>query len=501
VRLELELLIAMAIIQLLRMTYQTSPVARALRPTRGQRWRLPVLCVLFLLAFGGNLFLAGIVPSPEASQNNFIAFWLITYLPYMVASVLILTTSPASGSRQQIELALILVGACALRVPLLFSSPNLSRDSWRYVWDARVFLHGYSPYVYAPADKLLTHLRDFIFANSRFRNVPTIYPPGAQYVYILSYLIVPSSLFFLKGVFLAFDMVSCVVLAKLLVHKGLDPARVLLYAWCPLPIVEFALQGHVDVITITFTLLAALAARSTTTRGRVLTGFLIGAGTLTKLYPILMLAPVVRLRAWQRDWLLVLTCLATIVIGYIPFYIQGHGQIFGFFGIYASEQGENAGIIQQLVALISRRNHFSLTSTVTSEHFVAFALLCSISLLIFLLSQVDRINLEAGTLLLFGLVLSVSSHVFPWYATTLLPWVVLLLPARGRMSPGPLLAARLLALAAPWLFLYTSITGYLADWPTYYLVVYDPLIAELLLAALIALCSVLPDFWQKGQIK
>src|SRR5258708_13243112 len=44
--------------------------------------------------------------------------------------------------------------------------------------------------------------------RSRYRNVPTLYPPGAQVVYLLSYLLAPSNLYFLKGLFVVFDMVT-----------------------------------------------------------------------------------------------------------------------------------------------------------------------------------------------------------------------------------------------------------------------------------------------------
>jgi len=57
-----------------------------------------------------------------------------------------------------------------------------------------------------------------------------------------------------------------------------------------LPIVEFAIQGHIDVITLTFTLLAVLSATNTSMRGRILTSFFIGLAALTKIYPLLLLA-------------------------------------------------------------------------------------------------------------------------------------------------------------------------------------------------------------------
>lgn len=424
--------------------------------------------------------------------------YLLCFLPYALACALVLFTRPSVGRWLQLEIGLILGGALLLRALLLPLPPNLSHDSWRYVWDARVFLHGYSPYVLAPGDKILQPLRDFIFVNSRYRNVPSLYPPGAQYIYLLSYLIVPSSLYFLKTIFVLFDLASCGVLVRLLARKRLDPARALLYAWCPLPIVEFALQGHVDVLTITFALLAVLTAEDRRWPWRALTGFFVGMATLTKLYPLVMLATVVHLRDWRRDWLLVLSCLLTIVLGYLPFYIQGHGQIFGFFLTYASEQGQNAGVIQQLIFQFDRARQLALPAIIAHEHDVAFVLLVSVSLLIFVLRQLQRISLEAGTLILFGLILAVSSHVFPWYTSMLLPWIVLLLPARGERRSFMLTAARMLALAVPWLFLFLSVTAYMTDWPLYYLTIYEPLMAVLALAALIALVSRLPSLQQKG---
>ena len=248
-------------------------------------------------------------------------------------------------------------------------------------------------------------MRDFIYANSRFRNAPSIYPPGAQYVYIISYLLAPSNLFFLKGVFVLFDMVSCLALALLLARKGLDPARVLLYAWCPLPIVEFALQGHLDGMAITFSLLAVLSASRTDLKGRTLTGFLVGLGALAKIYPLVLLVPLVNLRTWKRDIPLVLTCLLTIIVGYIPFVVVGHGQVFGFFSTYASEQGQNAGMVQHIMADLGAR----FASGAISDYHPgtccrSYYCLSECSLAILRARARERMSIEAGALALFGLV-------------------------------------------------------------------------------------------------
>jgi hypothetical protein len=454
--------------------------------------------VCFLVSLALYFWLGNVTPSDPnstASTAPFVRIWLLAFLPYAVACALLLVTRPARGRWRWGELGLIMGGALLLRVMLLRSSPNLSHDSWRYVWDARVFLHGYSPYVTLPEAKELVPLRDFIYANSRFRNAPSIYPPGAQYVYILSYLLAPSNLPFLKGVFVLFDMLSCLALALLLARKGFDPARALLYAWCPLPIVEFALEGHLDGLAIAFALLAVLSASRTDWKGRTLTGFLVGMGTLAKLYPLVLIVPLVNIREWKRDVPLVLTCLLTIVIGYLPFVWLGHGQIFGFFSTYASEQGQNAGLVQHMVAALGVQLHLSLSQIVTWEHGAAVLLLLGASVAILIARAQKRMSIEAGTLILFSLVLSVSSHVFPWYVTTLLPWIVLLLPRRDPRQRSTFIA-RVLVLGALWLFTFISVMGYLVDWPTYYVLADNLLAFELIVAGLFAL---LP-FVRKGSV-
>ena len=141
-----------------------------------------------------------------------------------------------------------------------------------------VTLNGYSPYVYAPGSPPLKHLVNILYENSRFRNVPTIYPPGAQAFYLISYLLAPDNLVFLKGIFILCELVTIAGLAVLLLRKGLDPARCILYAWCPLPIVEFAIQGHVDVLVVMFMVLTLVCAQSQRRGARVLTGFFFGVG-------------------------------------------------------------------------------------------------------------------------------------------------------------------------------------------------------------------------------
>jgi hypothetical protein len=438
-----------------------------------------------LFALAANVVLAVTAPPADTSVTLFTWLWVISFLPYLAACIFVLNTKAGVGRWQWMELGVILGGALVLRAMLLPIPPDLSHDSWRYLWDARVTLHGYSPYVYAPGNPLFLHLRDFIYDNSRFRSVPTLYPPGAQAIYLISYLLAPSNLFFLKGMFMVFDLVTCVALAFFLKYRGLDPARAILYAWCPLPIVEFAIQGHVDAVTLTFMLLAVLCSLSNRRSMRILTGFLIGMATLTKIYPILLLIVVVR----RRDWALIVTCFITIIVSYIPYIILGHGQVFGFFSTYANEHTPNEGIVKLVVGWLGPRIGLSATFTLVVEYLIDLFVVCSVSLLILMLRLRERMSMEAAILILIGIVFAVSSHIFPWYTTVLLLWVAALVKPIWTHTGG--LNSQGLAVAMAWYFACASIISYFFlsthDWSIYYWLVYDVVLIGLGIAALLRL--------------
>ena len=63
-------------------------------------------------------------------------------------------------SDQRSALLIILAGAVAMRLALLFVEPYLSSDIYRYIWDGRVQAAGINPYRYVPKAPELAQLRD-----------------------------------------------------------------------------------------------------------------------------------------------------------------------------------------------------------------------------------------------------------------------------------------------------------------------------------------------------
>jgi alpha-1,6-mannosyltransferase len=292
----------------------------------GRRISVLVACGFVLVA----LTVAGLLFQLEDSLDRFLGVTVLQSAVYAVAVWLCWTSNSSRG-----VVPAIVALAIVMRVPTALAPPYLSSDVYRYVWDGQVEAAGFNPYVHAPTDPALEALRDHeVFPQIASKYAPTIYPPVAESLFLIITR-VSGSVAAVKLAMVVCEMVIFVLLAHLLVLEKLPSARVVVYAWHPLPIWEFAGSGHIDAPLIAFCVAALWAMRRQ--RDGVSGLFLAGA-TLSKFYPVVLLPALYR----RWDWRLPLAFGATIVIGYLPFISAGSG-IFGFLPGYARQEGFDAG--------------------------------------------------------------------------------------------------------------------------------------------------------------
>ena len=187
--------------------------------------------------------------------------------------------------------------AVAMRAMTLVAPPLLSTDIYRYVWDGRVQLAGINPYRYVPDAPDLAFLRDeAVYPHiNRGDYARTIYPPAAETVFALAAAVTPGVLG-MKLMMLAFDVLAIGALIRLLRIAGRDPAELLIYAWLPLPVWEFAGNAHIDAAAAGLLALALLLA---VRRRAVWTGIVLAAATLTKFLPAVVLPAFWRPSDWR----------------------------------------------------------------------------------------------------------------------------------------------------------------------------------------------------------
>lgn len=152
---------------------------------------------------------------------------------------------------QTISPTLLLGTAIAMRIAFLFMPTGF--DVYRYIWEGRILLEGFNPYVHPPEDPVLMPLRDDIWKSVRHPGATAIYPPLAQWVFAaMAYLGMGLSGF--KILFTAADLLICGLLCK-----SFGARAAIVYAWNPLAALSFAGGGHYDSLFMLTMVLAWLS--------------------------------------------------------------------------------------------------------------------------------------------------------------------------------------------------------------------------------------------------
>jgi alpha-1,6-mannosyltransferase len=353
------------------------------------------------------------------------AFWITSfddgkagYIPLLQAAPYALAAWLVAGGRHDNAdsnraLASILIVGLAMRLILLPGTP-VSTDIFRYVWDGRVQGAGINPYLYLPADAALTSLRDgaiYPYIN-RADYAPTIYPPTSQIVFYLITRISEATIF-MKAAMLAFEGLAVWAILQLLKARGLPRSRVLLYAWHPLPLWEFARSGHIDIVAIAFLLLAFLAMER---RSPILAGIALASGVLVKYVPVVT-GPALYKR---RDWRLPVAFAVTLAVLYLP-YLGAGTKVFGFLGRYVTEEGFDQGsgiflwqLLGAIVPLQTQALPFYLP--------VAATVMAALALFVVMRERGPGADLAGGMLLAVAFTILLSPH-YAWYFAWLVPFL------------------------------------------------------------------------------
>jgi hypothetical protein len=418
------------------------------------------------LAFYQQIRLAGGAVSVQG--NAYLWPGLGVALVAILAVWFELATDGSKGSsarlRQHIwvEVALIFAVGLTFRAMFLFVPPTISHDAYRYVWDAHLVSHGVSPYLYPASDPVLAWLRDrTIWPKVDWPNAPTIYPPGAELLFWLVNRIAPLNITAMQLAMAACDLGTGFITVLLLLHYRLDPRRVIVYWWNPIPILEFVYSAHVDAAALLCVALALLLALRRRPSARFLAGVALGMAALIKLYPLLFVVALLR----RRDWSFLAGLCLTLMLVPLPFLRLGLGN-GGFLSTYFSQRFVDQGIIFRLITqlIINRRWQFGLEG----------AVLAILTGAVFYLRRRQRLRAPAAILALSAAWIVVSPHLFPWYVGGLLPFLALYLrlpsPAARWFAPVPSgdLAGNTAGLPlALWLFVLAMPFAYVIFTPGY----------------------------------
>jgi alpha-1,6-mannosyltransferase len=397
---------------------------------------LAALLVLFRSRFGG-----------ERELIEYPARWLaaglvLAGLAFLRLIPLIRRDEGLRGRPLRRRLALTVLVGLALRVLMLWSTPALEDDYYRYLWDGGVTASGHNPYRHAPSDagedgvapeaiNTLAKAAGAVHSRINHADLRTIYPPVAAAFFTLAYWAEPWSLLAWRLVCLGGELATLGLLLALLRAVKRSPLWVAVYWWNPLVIKELINSAHMEAILMPFVLAALLLA----VRQRPLwatAALAMAAGA--KLWPVI-LAPLVwrQLAGAPRRLAAAVSILGLACVAWsMPPLLAGLGDDSGFVA-YATHWKTASAIMPNLERMIglllSPFQADAQTISRTARALVGIVLAAVVVWLARKPITSPQDLLERALLTIAALYL-LSPSQFPWYLIWLQP-LLCVRPERG----------------------------------------------------------------------
>ncbi len=360
-----------------------------------------------IILFFGMVSLLIYMSFPIAQQGKSIPMFMIIYaIEFILCFGLFYLLREKDVERGDIKL--IILFAVLFRIVLVPSNISTSDDVYRYIWEGKVVAHGENPFLYPPDSKELLPLHSKDFPEKvTYPHMTSIYPGAAQSVFALGYLISGENDTGLKLLYLLAEFITMLFLFKLLGNYKIPERNIILYAWLPLPIMEFFINSHIDVIGLMFFIISLYLIEEEKLH---IGAFLFGLAISIKPYAMIMLPFIVLYKGWKKGLLFGIVSVFVFVLSMLPFLSAGE-KIFSSFMAYSSSWSFN-GSIYSLVSLITKNGY--------TAHAISFVLLAGGLIFLFVYTK------SSWKYLFYSWVIYIAfmPTIFPWY----LCWIAILIP-------------------------------------------------------------------------
>lgn len=311
-------------------------------------------------------------------------------------------------------LNIIIIFGAVYRISLLPLQPIASDDIYRYIWDGKVSANGLNPFKYTPLDSASLPIRSsFLLSKMNHPELQTIYPPYSQLMFFLGYEIFGENIYGIKILLFISEIISVFLLFLLLKRLKIHLYNLALYVLCPLPIMQFMIDGHIDGTGFPLLLLFLFLYF----KGRKIKSFFaLGFSIISKFISGLVLPFTFKeVKGKYKIYVFIIPFLI-FIISYIPFF---NGGVFPFKSLI--EFSENWISNSSIFAVI-----FGIVNNNQDARKIALVLFIIAAGILFY----SKLEFREKIFLIFFLFFLFSPTVHPWYIT----WLAVLLPVGFRWS-------------------------------------------------------------------
>ena len=324
--------------------------------------------------------------------------------------------------------------AILFRIIFLFSTPNLSQDFYRFIWDGRMILEGFNPYLSLPETFIKQGIQPIYEAQQLYTGMGelngghyTNYPPINQLCFLIAALFSGKSIFgailVLKAIIITADLGILHLGTKLLKSVNLPIKNIFWYALNPFIIIEMTGNLHFEPVMIFFLIWSLYKLHK---QQWICSAILLACSILVKLIPLLLLPLFYQ---WfvkkEQNWLngfkklgvFYTITLFTTVVFFLPFYtndfIENFGSSISLWFVNFEFNASFYYIFREIGYMFRGYNEIAIIGKIT-------AFLTILFLIIITCYKKQDSMIQLITVLLFGLCFYyfMATTVHPWYLAT-----------------------------------------------------------------------------------
>ena len=331
---------------------------------------------------------------------------------------------------------LLIAIAIISRLIFLIAIPNLSQDFYRFIWDGRMILQGFNPYLYTPASFIalgeypISQAQQLVVGMqalnaSHYSN----YPPINQLLFTLANLFTSSSILGsvigLRLIIIAADIGTLYLGAKLLKRLELSQYKIFWFILNPFIVIELTGNLHFEGVMLFFLILSLYLLHKNKWQWSAV---IFALSISTKLVPLLFLPLFVKWFRVKEDhtkidfkkliYFYIIIGVSTLVL-FTPFfsmefvnnYSKTVGLWFGDFEFNASIYY----IAREFGYLITGYNQIAIIGKI-----LPVIIFTSIWYIALTRQNQNFITLIKSMLIAFTVYLLLSTTVHPWYIASIL---------------------------------------------------------------------------------
>ena len=317
--------------------------------------------------------------------------------------------------------------AFIFRAVFILAIPNLSQDFYRFIWDGRMILEGFNPYLYTPESFLIQSELPIAEAEELYAGMGTLngshftnYPPLNQLCFVIAGLFAGKSILgsaiVLRLLIIAADFGTLYFGKKLLEKLKLPTYNIFWYILNPFIIIELTGNLHFEGVMIFFLVWSLYLLHIHKWKQAAI---VLACSVSVKLIPLIFLPLFFQKLSWKKSILFYSLVCGTTLLLFLPFYtpefVSNYAQTVALWFQNFEFNASIYYLVREVGYWFRGYNEIAIIGKIIPVAVVFFVLFMA-----FFKKNKSTTQLITNMLLVLSFYYFTTTTVHPWYISTLL---------------------------------------------------------------------------------